>query len=181
MGDPAALQNLVASTAVSARPDPFALRPQERVFDMAQLAERLNQEGGPQQLLYEAPIKLDETTEPDEPQPYRRLSGVIVGDSVLGILLTPSLSDEGQILRPGQTVPGTDFVVASIDDEKMVLRREGNVRPKQVIVRLEKSPQGPSGFASGAGGAGGPGRPGGGPPPGVPGATGAGGNAGQAD
>jgi uncharacterized membrane protein YgcG len=138
---------------VTPRKDPFSLTSSEKAFDLNQLAERLNTEAGPTEIMYELPEEQNPTQIEVEPQPYRRLSGVLVGDSVLGILVTPG-QEAGQILRPGQTVPGTDFKVVSIDEDKMVLRREGNVRPNVVVVRLE---QNPPDFNGGGGGVGGPG------------------------
>jgi hypothetical protein len=110
-----------------------------------------------------------------EPQPYRRLAGVVVGDSVLALI---DMGDGTlRVIRPGETIEGTEWRVASIDSDKAILRRSGNRTPRQVIVRLESPPAGiggggfpggaPGGFPGGPGGA--PGRPGIGGPGGDPG------------
>ncbi len=148
------------------RPDPFSLTPAERDFDMQQGMERLlNQASG---FSIQFQPKEDVIERPEiEPQPYRRLSGVVVGDSVLAIL---DMGD-GQpvIIRPGQRVPNSPWTVVSIDEDKAVLRRSGNTLPHEVTVRLESPPAGvglASGPATGAGappGFGGPGGFSGGP------------------
>lgn len=149
------------------RADPFALHPSERAFDISQNGERLfSQVGG---------FSVDFTPEVEtvvvpvvEPQPYRRLAGVIVGDSVSALI---DMGDNQglKIITPGQKING--WTVASIDENKAVLRRSGNVLPREVIVRLESAPfgTGGSGGDQGQGGGnqpqgssgGGPGKSGG--------------------
>jgi hypothetical protein len=113
-----------------------------------------------------------------EPQPYRRLAGVIVGDSVLALI---DMGDgQLKLIRPGQDIDG--WHVESIDSDKAILTRGGNRLPHQVVVRLESplpgSIGGRGGAGGGAGGAGQPGGGGGGPagaPPGMsPGGIGGG-------
>lgn len=143
------------------RADPFSLTPAERDYDMQQGMERLlNQASGfsiqfqPKEDVVEQPII--------EPQPYRRLSGIVVGDSVLAILDMGNGSPV--IIRPGQRIPNSEWTVVSIDEDKAVLRRGGNRLPHQVTVRLESPPPGLGGAANGAPTGGPPGFGGGGPP-----------------
>jgi bifunctional DNA-binding transcriptional regulator/antitoxin component of YhaV-PrlF toxin-antitoxin module len=84
--------------------------------------------------MVEFELPADEVAEVIEPQPFRRLAGIMVGDSVLAII---DMGDGNlQIVRPGQQIPGTEWTVASIDEEKAVLRRSGNKKPKEVVVPL---------------------------------------------
>jgi hypothetical protein len=164
---------LIHSKSFSSRPDPFALLATERVFDEQQSAERL---------LQLTPFRTDYTppVEPEpeimEAQPYRRLAGVMVGDSISAII---DMGDgKGpQIIYPGERIPGTEWTVVSIDEDKAVLRRSGNRKPKEVVVPLAASLSGiiqpsssgggattpgaggmPRGGAPSVGGPGGPGR-----------------------
>ena len=117
------------------RSNPFALNASEKAFDIAQASERIVIEGGSFGLLYEPPVDTLPNAEPVEPQPYRRLSGILVGDSVLAILEEGGTST---IVRPGQLIPNTNWRVVSIDLNKAVLRREGSTRlPREVEVKLE--------------------------------------------
>ncbi len=109
-----------------------------------------------------------ELPEPFEPQPRRRVSGIVIGTTVSAIL--EQEGENPQIVQPGDTVG--EFRVAAITPEGVILRRSrGN--PREVIVRYE--PPAPGG-GTGGGQTGGfaPGAPGGGPPA-APGAAGAGG------
>ena len=173
--DPAQLKNLYASLDVRPRQDPFSLSPQEKAYDREQESERLVQQGGTMSTMYEPPLPPDDTPAAEEPQPYRRVSGILVGDSVLAIIEMGEGSPV--IVRPGQYVPNTPWFVVSIDEEKVVLRRTGNVNPKEITVRLEQRPPG-----MGGGGAAGPGAGAGqgGPGPGAPGGRGKGGLGGVA-
>lgn len=122
-----------------ARPDPFALRPDERRFDEDQEYERIFQSTGGFTVQYEAPVE----TAPqvfNEPQPYRRLSGIVQGDTITALL---ELENGTTVLvRPGMRVPNTNWTVVAIDNEKATLRRPGNVLPRQITVRLESPPAG---------------------------------------
>ena len=157
----------------TARSDPFALTSSERNFETTQEAERVF--AGPSGFTVELtpkPQVEDEAVAP-EPQPYRRLSGIVVGDSILAIL-----EEEGKspvIVTPGMKIPDSEWRVVSIDQEKAVLRRSGKARPSQVIVRLEVPRPGTAAAGGQAGGF--PGAPGGGypgGPGGYPGAPGGG-------
>lgn len=172
--DTKALDALVARSArFGRRSDPFLLLPTEVQFERSQTAERLFAEQGPFNLEYQPPVAPDPGTggPVEDPQPYRRLSGIVIGDAVVGILET-----QGQaaiLIRPGQFIPGTEWRVVLINEDRAVLRRAGNRLPKEVTVKLELPPPGfgPTGGATG--GAPGAGNaPGGGPGRGGPGAAG---------
>jgi len=104
-----------------------------------------------------------ELPEPFEPQPRRRVAGIIIGTTVSAIL-----EQEGELPRivyPGDMVG--EFRVAAITETGLVLRRsKGNPRE----VRVPYEPPGNVGSGGGGGGAGfgGP-RGGPGAPPGAPG------------
>jgi hypothetical protein len=109
-----------------------------------------------------------ELPEPFEPQPRRRVAGIIIGATVSAIL-----EQEGELPRivyPGDMVG--EFRVAAITETGLILRRsKGNPRE----VRVPYEPLGNVGGGGGGGGAGfgGP-RGGPGAPPGAPGAGGLG-------
>jgi len=180
--DPKTLDSLIASRSFGRRSDPFALKPGERGFERQQETLRLFGETGGFGVEYTPPVERDPAQEEVvEPQPYRRLAGVVVGDSVLAIIDMGDGSP-AQIIRPGQQIPNSEWRVVSIDQDKAVLRRSGNRRPRQVVVRLESPPAGvgggigaPGGFPGGPGGPGGPSGPGGFGRPGGNGPGGAGG------
>lgn len=140
--DPTEFTKLVANRANSfglPRRDPFALRGAERAYDVQQSTQRLLAATGGFQSYYEDPIPVQEVPF-IQPQPYRRLSGIVVGDAVFAILEEPGKPAE--IVRPGQRIPGTEWTILSIDLEKAILRRNGNVLPKEIRVRLESPPAG---------------------------------------
>jgi hypothetical protein len=121
------------------RPDPFALSPVEKTFDSEAFADRMFNEQG----FAPSYDPIPETPLPDvrpEAQPLdRRLTGVIIGDSVVAII---EMGDgaPAQIVHPGERVPGTAWTVVSIDREKAILHREGDRLPHDVTVRLEPRP-----------------------------------------
>ncbi|MCS7190860.1 MAG: hypothetical protein NZ843_04580 [Fimbriimonadales bacterium] len=114
-----------------------------------------------------------ELPEPFEPQPRRRVAGIIIGTTVSAIL-----EQEGELPRivyPGDMVG--EFRVVAITENGLILRRsKGN--PREVRVPYE-----PPGNVGGGTGTGGGGAPGGfGAPPGAPTGTGpAGGRRGGLD
>jgi len=139
------------------RKDPFALLPEEveaMQADAFQQAPFVLVASPP------PPPKVD-LPEPYEPQPKRRIAGIILGQTVSAIL-----EQEGelpQIVYPGDRVG--EFQVAAITLEGVVLRRsKGN--PREVRVPYE-----PPGVSAAGGATGGPG---GGGPPGAPGLPGIG-------
>lgn len=163
------------------RNDPFSLLGAENRYEADQRAARLLSESGGFVLIADPPVETTEVVQPFEAQPYRRLSGVLIGDSVYAIIEL----ENGQtaIIRPGSKIPNSEWTVVSIDAETAVLRREGNRRPHQIVVKLESPPANSGGGGGGrgaGGGAPGGGRRGGGPAgiggePGGPGGGAAGG------
>ncbi len=144
------------------RSDPFALLPEERGFEISQSSERILADMGGFRFDYEPPVDTA-PVEVVEPQPYRRLAGVIVGESVLALI---DMGDGRlEIIRPGQRIPNSEWTVVSIDEDKAILRRGGNKLPRQIIVRLESPPFNPNqGGGGGAPAGGGGNRPGVGAP-----------------
>ncbi len=165
-GDATLVANLKTRTAgnhgqsFEPRLDPFALLAEERAFEIRQTSERFLSETGFSFDYEEPPPTVD--VEVQEPQPYRRLAGIIVGESVLALI---DMGDGRlEIIRPGQRIPNSEWTVVSIDEDKAILRRPGNRLPRQVVVRLESPPVGFGGGPQRGGAAGGrPGAPGGGP------------------
>lgn len=158
------------------RMDPFSLLRQEVAYEKSQRAERLLAESGSWLTVWEPPPP-PPATPPSaqlEPQPYRRLSGILIGDSVLAIMELEN--GTSIIVRPGTKIPGTEWTVVSLDADKAVLRRPGPRRPTQIIVKLENPRPGGGGGAEGGGGGGMPG--GGGPAGAGGGGRGRGGNLG---
>ncbi|MBX3117808.1 MAG: hypothetical protein KF784_02000 [Fimbriimonadaceae bacterium] len=147
------------------RRDPFALKPNEVAYDYAQLTERLTSDfGWDQRFEPEPEVTVQERP---QPQPYRRLAGVIIGDTVTAIIIM----EDGRAVQihPGMQIPNSPWTVISIDENKAILRRGGNVKPNDIIVNLESAPPGAGGRNSGgnaggnAGGRGGRGGRQGGP------------------
>ena len=169
---------LIHSHNFSARPDPFALEPKEINYERDQTTQRLFSSGlSPWSYEFDAEEAPPVLPEP-EPQPYRRLAGIIVGDSVLALI---DMGDgKLQLIRPGQDIDG--WHVESISAEgpsgtaEAILTRSGNRLPHRITVRLEEPPLGGGSPGGGGGGGnnnnGGPSRPGGGP--GLPGGKGGG-------
>lgn len=155
------------------RPDPFALMSGERAYEAEQASARVLQQSGGYTLLFTPPAPVaSEDPRPIEPQPYRRLSGILVGDSVYAIIELEGGRTE--IVRPGTRIPNSEWTVVSIDHERAVLRRDGNRRPSEIVVRLESRPfnQGGGGGGGNQAGAAGGGRPGGGGGPTAAGSSG---------
>lgn len=157
----ALIQKRAAAQVFQPPLDPFRLREFETSYDIKQSNMRIVEQisGGPFPALY---VVEPETVEVQliEPQPYRRLAGIIVGDSVMAII---DMGDgrPTQIIRPGQQIPNSPWRVVSIDETKAVLRRTGNRLPTEVVVRLENPPpvRGPVIQPPAAGGNRQPGRP----------------------
>lgn len=140
------LPKLVAAKSVVVRSDPFSLLPSEAKFEKDQLAESVVQQAGGFAFIYEEPPVKDETPVM-EPQPYRRIAGIVIADSV-SALIDMADGKGFQIVHPGQQLG--EWTVVSIDEEKAVLRRGGNKLPRQIEVRLE-SPDPTRGGGSGGG------------------------------
>ncbi|MBS1721327.1 MAG: hypothetical protein JST35_12865 [Armatimonadetes bacterium] len=142
------------------RANPFVLTSAQAKFEREQYTERVTSTMGG--WFSDVQVPEDKDVIPTiEPQPYRRLSGVIVGSSVLALI---DMGDGREIIvRPGQMIPGTPWTVSSIDGDKATLTRSGNVQPKVVFVPLQGKIPVVSG--GGSGGQGGEGNPEGGPSP----------------
>lgn len=121
-----------------ARTDPFALSSDEKSFDASQASERVfNSIGG-----FPTYVHAEEMIAPTvavEQQPYRRLSGIVVGDSVVAIIDMGN-GQSPALIRPGEKIPNSPWTVVSIDQDRAVLRRSGDVLPKEIEVRLETPP-----------------------------------------
>lgn len=135
----------------AARSNPFVLTGLQMKFDRSQSTARiLGDIGGWSNATIEVPEDRDRVV-PIEPQPFRRLSGIIVGQSVMGLI---DMGDgKEQIIRPGMQIPGTEWTVVAIDGDRAILRRPGNKLPHEISVPLQ-------GRLPGGGGA--PANPGGG-------------------
>jgi len=160
------------------RPDPFALRSDEQQFDLQQNSERVLGTMGGWLSEFQPTSPFPDAPSPvPEPQPYRRLAGVVVGDSVLALI--DMGNGQTYLVRPGMDIPDSEWKVVSIDMDKAILRREGNRLPHEITVRLELPPPGMGG-TPGGGFPGGGFNPGGGTggPAGFGGANGGGGNPG---
>jgi len=155
------------------RKDPFEMKPYEKNYDVEQNTMRLVSTYGPFDSLFTPPVETDRTPPIIEDQPYRRLAGVVVGDSVLAIIDMGNGTTE--LIRPGQQIPNSEWKVVSIDQDKAVLRRGGTALPHEVTVRLESPPGGVGSSGSTFGGPPGRGPSGfGGPPGGMPPGAGSG-------
>lgn len=153
----------VANTmGFATRLNPFALLTRESNFNREQVAERIISEAGGWTVAFEEPDELPVGEEVRrEPAPLWRVSGILIGDTVSALLDTGAATYD---LRPGMRVPGTPWTVFSIDEERVVLRREGNVLPREVSVPLG-GPLTGSGLPAAGGGQQGGGFGPGGPPP----------------
>ncbi len=159
--DPKPYLRLVAASNYGHRSDPFALTSEEAAYDRQQNTERILSTMGSWKTEYVAPPDEDKTVPPEEPQPYRRLAGVVVGDSVLAII--DMGNGQTELIRPGMKIPNSEWTVVSINEDHAILHRGGDVAPHTISVRLESPPAGSMG---GGGSFGGP--PAGGPPMGGP-------------
>ncbi|MDW8107439.1 MAG: hypothetical protein RMK45_08165 [Armatimonadota bacterium] len=174
---PAPAPSAAPPTAQTARPpftprrDPFAPLPEELAAMQAEAFDpnRYFVLASPPE-----PPRV-ELPEPYEPQPRRRVAGVIIGATVSAIL-----EQEGELPRivyPGDMVG--EFRVVAITADGIVLRRpKGN--PREVRVPLEPPSTTPGGTAPGTGtgaGLGVPGAPSGPPQQGGVGVPGGGGGA----
>lgn len=155
---------IAASARYGKRSDPFALTAEETAYDKQQNMYRVFNEIGGYTTQYQAPPEETKEVPPEEAQPYRRLAGIIVGDSVLAIIDMGD-GNAATIIRPGMKIPNTEWTVVSINEDEAVLHRDGPIGPHTIHVRLETPPGGGQTF--GGGGTTGPGTP-----PGVPGGGG---------
>lgn len=166
------LKKLVASKTFASRPDPFSLLPVEAKFDKDQASARFLQTGG-FLTVWTPPAEEMEEIVAIEPQPVRRLAGVVVSNGAVLILIDMGDGKGVQLARAGSKLG--EWTVASIDTEKAILKRDPKKRPSEVLVPLASPLElGTPGGGPNVPGAGG--RPGGGMmPPGGPMGPGVGG------
>ncbi|HMS54462.1 MAG TPA: hypothetical protein PKA27_03600 [Fimbriimonadaceae bacterium] len=138
------VKKLMAMNAQPGRRDPFALLPAEIEFEKSQRSAYFVDTTGGFSFRYTPPPEVDDRPVV-EPQPFRRLAGIIIGDAI-SALIDMGDGQGFQIVRPGSKLG--EWTVVSIDEEKAVLTRAGNKLPKAVEVFLAE-PQ------AGAGGGGG--------------------------
>ena len=170
-GDTKQLIAMVTTRAKGTRPDPFSLMDPEKKFEEAQRQASVFEKTGGFTMDWTPPEPKQDAVEPYEAQPYRRLAGIITGDSVMAIMDTGAGT---QLIAPGTKIEGTEWYVVSIDEEKAVLRRPGKAKPTEITVRLESSPSGDVMPNGGAGRGNNPGAGGGRPPAGGKGGKGGG-------
>lgn len=156
-------QDVAQGKSLEARRDPFALLASESIFEREQTRERVvaTLGGNSWPLYYEEAPPPPEEIERVEPQPRRRLAGVMLTDDGIGALIE---MEDGRIyqVQPGARIPNSEWSVLSIDQDKAVLWRPGNRLPRQVVVTLE--PGNRSGGGNAGGGNAGGGAAGGGAP-----------------
>ncbi len=117
------------------RGDAFSLLATERAYERnQQVARTVTEYGGWFGQQFEEPDATAAEQVVVEPQPYRRLSGILLGNGVSALIEM----ENGRVYEvvPGSQIPGTNWVVISIDGERAILRRGGSTLPKEIIVRL---------------------------------------------
>jgi len=140
------MKALARRSNLGGRTDPFALLPAEARYDREQAGARILNELGGFVNYYEPPEEVQDESEIIDPQPPRRVSGIVLGEAVYAILhMGPGAP--GIVVRPGTRIQEgpTTWTVVSIDEDKVVLRRDGNRRPNMVVVRLSGTLQLPGG------------------------------------
>lgn len=161
--DPAGaeLRLLADNKGFTSRRDPFALLPVEKAFENAQRREKLFSEGISFTNFFEMPEEKPSEEDTMEPPPNNwRLAGIFQGNGISAIMTNGSYP--ALMIKPGTSIPGSEWYVVSIDSEKAVLRRRNNKRPREWVVRLQGAFD--LGGAGGGDGGGNPGGPGGGNP-----------------
>lgn len=136
-----------------ARKDPFALLAYEKQYEAAQEAARISDElGGFTTMFTPEKEKEDEGEVTVPAPPGLRLAGIILGNGIVALL-----EIQGKVfdIRPGSIV-AEEWVVASIDEEKAVLRRLNKKRPHEIVVPLVSRSELGNGPDSGSSGGGAP-------------------------
>lgn len=162
---PHTIPQIVESAGLSflTRKNPFAMFGEELGFETAIRTRIILGKHTPTYATeFDPPVEeIPEELRPVEPQPYRRIAGIYFGDTVAAIIEM----EDGRtyVVAPGQQIPGSEWIVESVDTEKAILRRDPRKRPDRIIVRLESRPSIPGGGGGGTGGGGGGtgGQPGG--------------------
>lgn len=142
------VKKLMAMNAQPGRRDPFALLPAEIEFEKSQRAAYFVDTTGGFSFRYTPPPEVDDRPVM-EPQPFRRLAGIIIGDAI-SALIDMGDGQGFQIVRPGSKIG--EWTVVSIDEEKAVLTRTGNKLPKSVEVYLAEPQSGAGGGNQGGAG-----------------------------
>ncbi len=142
------VRKLMAMNAQPGRRDPFALLPAEIEFEKAQRSAYFVDTTGGFSFRYTPPPEVDDRPIM-EPQPFRRLAGIIIGDAV-SALIDMGDGQGFQIARPGSKLG--EWTVVSIDEEKAVLTRPGNKLPKSIEVYLAEPQAGGGTGGAGQGG-----------------------------
>lgn len=139
--DPSVVVTLIHSETTVARSNPFELHPIEKAYETKQQNARVFANTGTFWPAVFTPRPEQVEVIQTEPQPYRRLAGVVVGDSVMAII---DMGNGGpmELIRPGMQIPNSPWRVVSIDEDKAVLKRSGNRLPREIVVRLEPVPAG---------------------------------------
>ena len=107
--DPKLISSAVASRSFGTRADPFALLGPEHSFNQSQTSERVLVEIGGFATMYEPVPEVADQGEFVEPQPYRRLAGVLVGDTVSAIIVMEDGSTH--LIKPGMRIPNSPWRV----------------------------------------------------------------------
>ncbi|HWP30954.1 MAG TPA: hypothetical protein VNK96_04395 [Fimbriimonadales bacterium] len=152
-----------AGRIYASRYNPFSLKSDEAAFETQIRYNFILNKMSPSYALelVAAPPEIPIELQPMEPQPYRRVAGVIFGDSVRALIIEEG--GKSYFVSPGDMIG--DWLVASIDAEKVVLERDPRKRPNRLEIRVESQPAFlPSGGAPGGAGGGAPGAAGAAPP-----------------
>jgi len=134
------------------RVDPFALLAYEKQFESSQSAARIVDELGGFTTMFTPEKEPEDEGEVTVPAPPGlRLAGIILGNGIVALL-----EIQGKVvdIRPGSIV-AEEWVVASIDEEKAVLRRLNKKRPHEIVVPLVSKLDLGNGAADSGGGSGG--------------------------
>lgn len=143
-----------AGRVYASRYNPFSLKSDEAIFETQIRYNLILNKLSPSYALelVAAPPEIPVELQPMEPQPYRRVAGVIFGDSVRALIVEEG--GRSYFVSPGDMIG--DWLVASIDAEKVVLERDPRKRPNRLEIRVESQPAFlPTGGAPGAGATGG--------------------------
>ncbi len=143
-----------ANLVFASRRNPFALFGDEMAFETSIRYNIILSKLAPPYsiLIEEGEREVPESLRPVDPQPYRRASGILLGETVKAVIV------EGQrryFVSPGDFLEGTDWMVLAITGDSVILVREESKRPNRMVVRLESAPFDPSQPEPGTGGGGG--------------------------
>ncbi len=150
--NPNSVTEAVNAATFASRRNPFAMFSEEAAFETG-IRYRLILSKMPgyarefQPPVPESPPEL----QPIEAQPYRRLAGIYMGDTVQALVEVQG-QPQTYLVSPGDRIGDTEWFVESIDSEKMILRRSSNRKPDRVVVWLESPPFRPGSQGGGGGG-----------------------------